>query len=154
MSVLGGRLRKARISKGFTQDYVARIIGTKYQTISNYERGIRDPDTETLARLADLYEASVGWLVGQTDDPAPPPSKKEKPTHEQYILSAPALAEAAVRIAGLISDDQIDEEDYLRLNKLAYRKFGQPPAPGSEQAARLDINIQGTGVFEEDKQGK
>lgn len=78
MSLLGDRLRQSRKKKGFTQVYVAKIIGSTYQTVSNYERGERDPDTETLAVLANLYEVSAAWLVGQAADPAlTKPKRKE-----------------------------------------------------------------------------
>lgn len=77
--------------------------------------------------------------------------KQQKPSYEEHVLSAKTLADASIRIADLFNDYQIDEDEYLRLNTLAYRKFGLPPAPGAEQAAHTKHNIPGTGVFENDK---
>ncbi len=67
---LGERLRQARESKGWTQVYVAKLLGITSQALSNYERGERDPDTPLLNRLAELYGVSADWLLGRTDDPS------------------------------------------------------------------------------------
>lgn len=61
---LGERLREARENKGWNQVYVAKVLDITSQTISGYERGIRDPDTSTLKRLAQLYEVSIDYLLG------------------------------------------------------------------------------------------
>lgn len=50
--VLGSRLRKARENTGLTQVQVAQRLGVTNAALSNYERGLRDPDTELLARMA------------------------------------------------------------------------------------------------------
>lgn len=64
MSTLGIRLKRAREEKGLTQQEVANILGVSNGTISGYERDYRDPDTETLKRLAFLYGVSVDYLTG------------------------------------------------------------------------------------------
>lgn len=68
---LGDRLRGAREAKGWSQVYVAKLIGITSQALSNYERGERDPDTPLLNRLADLYDVSTDYLLCRTDDPRP-----------------------------------------------------------------------------------
>lgn len=68
MLSLGQRLQKARKMKGMTQQEVADKFGISHGTLSGYERNYRDPDTEVLNRLADLYNVSVDWLVGRTND--------------------------------------------------------------------------------------
>ncbi|MFD1126594.1 helix-turn-helix domain-containing protein [Paenibacillus provencensis] len=62
MSSLGARLKKARESKRLTQQEVANHLGVSNGAISGYERNYRDPDTEILKKLADLYEVSLDWL--------------------------------------------------------------------------------------------
>ena len=55
----------------------SRLLGQLYgvnitsQSLSNYERGLREPDGELLARLAGLYGVSVDWLLGLRDNPRP-----------------------------------------------------------------------------------
>ncbi|MFF2156091.1 helix-turn-helix domain-containing protein [Paenibacillus chitinolyticus] len=62
MSNLGLRLKKARENKRLTQQQVAEILGISNGTISGYERNYRDPDTEILKKMANLYEVSLDWL--------------------------------------------------------------------------------------------
>jgi transcriptional regulator with XRE-family HTH domain len=65
MSDLGSRLKKARENKRLTQKDVAAKFGISNGAISGYERNYRDPDSDTLAQLADLYEVSLDWLKGR-----------------------------------------------------------------------------------------
>jgi hypothetical protein len=60
---LGVRLKEARQKKKMTQREVCRIMGFSIPTLSGYETEYRDPDTDTLAELAKLYEVSVEWLL-------------------------------------------------------------------------------------------
>lgn len=64
---LGERLRKAREDKGWSQVYVSKLLGVTSQTLSNYERGERDPDTNILNKLAGLYEVPIDYLFERTD---------------------------------------------------------------------------------------
>jgi len=48
------------------------MLGITFQALSNYERGLRDPDTELLAKLAELYSVSTDYLLGLTIIKNPP----------------------------------------------------------------------------------
>lgn len=62
---LGSRLKQEREKRNWSQVYVAKKIGITNAVLSNYERDYRDPDTETLKKLADLYEVSIDYLLGR-----------------------------------------------------------------------------------------
>jgi len=89
--LLGQRLKLAREKKGWSQIYVSKILdGVTNQALSNYERGERDPDTHLLKQLAQLYDVSVDYLLGRTDDPKPPGhfNKDADPSPEEKITAA------------------------------------------------------------------
>ncbi|MFC2948575.1 helix-turn-helix domain-containing protein [Virgibacillus sediminis] len=65
MKILGRRLREARNDAGYKQIEAAEKLGISNGTLSGYERNYRDPDTETLHKMADLYNVKVDWLVGR-----------------------------------------------------------------------------------------
>lgn len=69
--VISERLRSARKRKGLTQEEVARILGVTRSVIARYESGINDPPTENVSMLAEIYNVSVDYLLGRTDDPRP-----------------------------------------------------------------------------------
>ena len=54
MSTLGERMKKARIKQHFTQDQLANHMNVTRSTISNWERGICEPDFEALQQLSAL----------------------------------------------------------------------------------------------------
>lgn len=59
---------------GIRNDALAEAIGKKSsQAISGYRQGNREPDIETLKRIADELNTSIDYLVGRTNDPDPHP---------------------------------------------------------------------------------
>ena len=42
-------------------------------SVSAYERGIRQPSLDTLSKIADLYQTSTDYLLGRTDIEVPYP---------------------------------------------------------------------------------
>ena len=58
------RLRYLREKKGLSQTEAAKKLGIVRTTYSNYEAGNREPDNETLRKLAEFYEVSVDYLLG------------------------------------------------------------------------------------------
>jgi transcriptional regulator with XRE-family HTH domain len=64
MKTLGERLKRARENKGMSQVYVAKLLGVTSQSLSNYERNERDPDTTILNDLAKIYGVTTDYLLG------------------------------------------------------------------------------------------
>jgi len=64
--IIGKRLQSARESVGFTQEQVAKYLGTKRETISYIETGARPVNTLMLRRLADLYGYKFSYFVDES----------------------------------------------------------------------------------------
>lgn len=62
------RLKQLRKDKKLTQDKVASILGISRAAYNAYELGTRQPDPNMLKALGDLYEVSVDYLLGRTDE--------------------------------------------------------------------------------------
>ncbi len=58
------RLKKARNDIGFTQREVAKELEIPHTSIARYENGQREPDIETIGKLAEFYKVSTDWLFG------------------------------------------------------------------------------------------
>jgi len=58
-------LKKIRKEKGVTQDQIARYLNISRAAYTNIENGKRDPDSQTMIRLADYYGVSVDELLGR-----------------------------------------------------------------------------------------
>lgn len=67
MKTLGERLKEERRKKKWTLKQVSTKLGLKgHSTYSNWEYGVREPDKEMLAKLADLYDVSTDYLLGRS----------------------------------------------------------------------------------------
>jgi len=65
-------LKTLRKQKGYSQEEAAARLNVVRQTVSKWEKGLSVPDADALVRLAELYEVTVGDLLGappQTDEP-------------------------------------------------------------------------------------
>ena len=69
MGTVGERIKLAREKKGLKQEKLGELIGAHTVTISRWERGINQPNSDTLSRIAHVLETSVAYLTGETDDP-------------------------------------------------------------------------------------
>ena len=67
MSKLGQRLQQLRTEHQFSQQELAKKVGTSRSSISMYECDDRWPDFETLDNLADLFDVSFDYLLGHSD---------------------------------------------------------------------------------------
>lgn len=59
-------LRKQRITRNFTRQQIANILGISLRTYQTYETGTREPSITSLIKIADLYNVSLDTLVGRT----------------------------------------------------------------------------------------
>lgn len=64
---LGELLAKLRKERGILQKELANYLNVTVATISNYEKGVRAPDYETLIKLADFFDVSTDYLLQRTD---------------------------------------------------------------------------------------
>lgn len=65
--MLAERLKTLREERGLTQADLGELLHLSSTAYGYYERGERDPSTETLQALADFYNCSVDYLLGLTD---------------------------------------------------------------------------------------
>ena len=61
------RLKELRVETGATQKQVADFIGCSSLVYSRYEREVREPDIDTLCKLADYFNVTVDYIVCRTD---------------------------------------------------------------------------------------
>lgn len=65
MDIFSKRLRELRTSRAWTQAELASKIGVGGQAVSQYERGVRRPDQDTLIALSDVFNVSLDYLLGK-----------------------------------------------------------------------------------------
>lgn len=63
------RIRDLREDHDMKQREVAVFLNCSQQVYSNYELGQRDIPTDVLIKLSSLYQVSVDFLLGITNNP-------------------------------------------------------------------------------------
>lgn len=72
---IGKRVKKLRDERGWSEEKLARKADLSRQTIRNVEAGVGLPKLETLELIADAFEVSLAFLLG-----------------EEYLLASPVVA--------------------------------------------------------------
>lgn len=67
MEILSKRLRELRDEKGLSRKAVAKNLKVVERTYQRYEENECEPTAPVLVQLADLYEVTIDYLVGRTD---------------------------------------------------------------------------------------
>lgn len=61
------RLRELRREKHLYQKDIANYLNISTSAYGYYEQGKRNPDSETIKKLADFYNVSTDYILGRTD---------------------------------------------------------------------------------------
>ena len=64
------KLRTLRRDRGLTQSELGKALGVSPSTIGMYEQGRREPDKDALLAIANFFNVSTDYLLGN-DTPAP-----------------------------------------------------------------------------------
>ena len=62
------RLKILREEKQLLQEELGKIVGVSGRAIGNYENGNRDMSTEIQKKLANFFEVSIDYLVGNSNE--------------------------------------------------------------------------------------
>ena len=66
------RIKELREDRDIKQREIAAYLKVAQNTYSNYENGYNAVPLDILAALARYYHTSADYLLGLTDNPAPP----------------------------------------------------------------------------------
>lgn len=58
------RLKEQRIAHGYNQQYVANYMQVSQVSISNWERGLKEPSYQSLVDLAQLFGKTTDYMLG------------------------------------------------------------------------------------------
>ena len=96
---LGDNLKKLLEQHDMTQKQLAKELDITPAALGNYIHNIREPDYDTLIRIADFFHVSIDFLLGHSID--------SQITHEEEVL---------LHIFRSLSTDQ--KEFYLEQGKI------------------------------------
>lgn len=78
MSFFGSNLKKARKRCSLTQRQLAELIGAKHNSVSNWETGQNEPDTQTIRRICEVLSITANDLFGSDESAVSPPITRDE----------------------------------------------------------------------------
>ena len=77
------RIKELRLRQGLKQSELANVASVGQTTISNWEKGVTEVDTQSLFALADFFNTSTDYLLGKSIYPA---TKKEPASSRERLV--------------------------------------------------------------------
>ncbi len=65
--MFGKRIRKLRLEQNLKQKDLAAKLGISTSSVGMYERELRQPDAEILKKIADFFNVSIDYILGNSD---------------------------------------------------------------------------------------
>lgn len=94
-----------------TAAFVSKQTGISAGNFTDWKKGRSKPGAKTINKLAEYLEVSSDYLLGRTDDPAPP-----------VTASAIGYGSKEYAITGLSKEEFQDISDYLEFYRAKKRK--------------------------------
>lgn len=102
-------IKDLRLGKNMKQSELAAAVGVSVATISNWERGVYEPDQNSLMRLSEMFSVSVDYLIGNDSEQQKKPIGTATPNEPD-----PLDAELRSAFYSLSPDDQQFFLDMMR----------------------------------------
>jgi transcriptional regulator with XRE-family HTH domain len=126
--MFGDRLKRLRTERKITQSELGKLFGISSSTIGMYEQNRREPDAQTLIKIAEYFEVSTDYLLGNDEKPSAVSEQKNKPLSDEDAKLIIAIKDLENRFAGTdlvdengrIKDETIDLIKELALNNKAF----------------------------------
>lgn len=80
------RIAELRVKMGLSMKEAASRLEMPYTTYVNYEKGTREPNSETLIKLSRFFETTIDYLLGKSDADMIPPGFTPLPKMESVPL--------------------------------------------------------------------
>lgn len=126
------RLKAMRKERKETQEDIARLLKVQRTTVGEYERGNIRPPMDKMKVLADHFEVSVDYLMGNTNFQTAEERNEESPNDVskamKKILEDLQKNQHAIMFDGEVLDDESREllisslEQSLRMGKIMQKR--------------------------------
>lgn len=135
------RIKQLRKQKGLTQKEMAEAVGVGVSTVAMWESGKRTPSFKLLNDLSDLFEKSIDYILGTSDD-------DRSPKLNDAQIERLGTWEIQSELIDILRQYlQLDEYGKLNVRSLLNRELVRCQEQGTaERIGGLKIGIQYDGV--------
>lgn len=86
MNEFNKRMNQIKDERNLSVQKMAKMIGIPATTMSTYLNN-REPKFETLVKISDVFEVSLLWLIGQTENRTEQPENHEQQKKKKYHIT-------------------------------------------------------------------
>ena len=108
---IGERLKEARRLAGLSQGQVAKMLGLHRPSVSEMEAGNRRVSADELARLAEIYDVSAAWLLGEAPETIDPQDPRLQLAARELTKLKPDDLERLLKLLAAMRSDSIANAD-------------------------------------------
>ncbi len=94
-------IKQLRNEKGLTGPKMAKMLNVSVPHYYDMENGKKRIHGEMLSNIADILETSTDYLLGRTEDPAPP--GKKTADYEAMVFQEKTASDAVIRTMDIYS---------------------------------------------------
>ena len=102
MMTFNEKLKECREEAGLSQNDIAERLSITRQAISKWERGVNEPDIETIVRLADMYNVTIDQLLREDFSIVKRLAMKER-SYKKLLITVAILSGALLLLLSLAS---------------------------------------------------
>ena len=99
------RLKEARKLAGLSQGHVANMLGLHRPSVTEMEAGKRRVSADELARLAEIYDVSVAWLLGEAPETLDAQDPRLELAARELVKLKPDDLEQLLRLLAALRSD-------------------------------------------------
>ena len=67
MQEFAKRLKYQRLKRGYNQQQIANVMNVSQVSVSNWERGVKEPNFSKLIQLSKLFGQTTDYMLGVSD---------------------------------------------------------------------------------------
>ena len=91
VNIIGARIKYLRVRNGMTQKDLATLLNIGNNTLSQYESGKRVPGDDVKLKIAAIFDVTVDYLLGLTNDPGGVASNSDTSRASPAVVNQIAL---------------------------------------------------------------
>lgn len=107
MGIFADRIKELREGEKWSQEDLANKLGLQRSSISSWETQRREPEFETLVKIARIFNVSVAYLIDE-----------EAPLFPDHLMrkyaGKPLLTNVLIEVASLEEEDWVKVLKYIR----------------------------------------
>lgn len=109
---MANRIKQLREMDGLSQKDLAAFLNISQGSLSNWERGVHDPDNDSLILLSEKFNVTTDYLLGKSNSPSNIYSA------QNIQNSSLVQGEGNVLTTNTASDYSVDESEIIRIFRL------------------------------------